>query len=306
MNSNGNKGVLLTGATGFLGSALLAELLATGRQIVATVRPQSGIDRIAGFADRPNLRLIDSTPEALETEFARRSIRTIIHAATEYGRDGVPIASILNANLILPVRLAELGIKYGATAFINIDSFFNKFHGSYSNLLNYSLSKMTLLTWLQRLSAEITVVNAVLEHMYGPGDGRSKFIEAMIQDIAINQVSHVDLTHGHQRRDFIYISDVVSAIMVILRHSEERSFPFKTIEIGTGEGMQVRDMVSLISSLSGSPTKLNYGAIPYRSDEIMSSHADVRDLNDLGWRATVAPADGVRMILERYSGYKVA
>lgn len=300
MTSIRNDGVLLTGATGFLGSALLHELVATGRTIFATVRPQSKLDRIAALTDHPNLRLISADAQALETEFARRSIGTIIHAATEYGRDDTPIASILDANLILPVRLAELGIKYEAKAFINIDSFFNKSQGSYSNLLNYSLSKLTLLNWLERLSPKIGVVNAVLEHMYGPHDSRSKFIEAMVQDIAVAQVPSVDLTHGHQRRDFIYISDVVSAILTILNHVEERSFHFKTMGIGTGEGIQVRDMVSLIADHAKSPTELRFGAIPYRSDEIMSSHADVRDLNNLGWRAKVKPSDGVQMILRDY------
>jgi nucleoside-diphosphate-sugar epimerase len=301
MASDGNDGVLLTGATGFLGSALLHELVTTGRPVYALLRPQSKLDRIKSLRNRPNLDLINSDPEALEAVFARRTIRTIIHAATEYGRGNVPIASILDANLILPVRLAELGIKYGSCAFINIDSFFNKFNGAYSNLLNYSLSKLTLLNWLERLSPKITVVNAVLEHMYGPYDSRSKFIEAMIQDIAIDRAPSVDLTHGHQRRDFIYISDVVSAIMTILSHVEGCSFNYKTIGIGTGEAIQVRDMVSLIASLSGSQTALCFGAIPYRADEIMSSHADIRDLHNLGWRAKVSPAEGVKMILELYA-----
>lgn len=302
MASDGKDGVLLTGATGFLGSAVLHELVGTGRPVFALVRQQSKLDRIAAMLDRPNLHLVGSDPETLEAGFSRHSIRTIIHAATEYGRGTVPIASILDANLILPVRIAELGIKYGARAFINIDSFFNKFHGAYSNLLNYSLSKLTLLSWLERLSPKITVVNAVLEHMYGPYDSRSKFIEAMIRGIAIERAPSVDLTHGHQRRDFIYISDVVSALMTVLDHVEERSFDYKTIGIGTGEALQVRDMVSLIASLSSSDTELRFGAIPYRADEIMSSHADVRNLQDLGWRAKVSPAEGVRMILDRYDG----
>jgi nucleoside-diphosphate-sugar epimerase len=300
MMAGSNDGVFLTGATGFLGSALLHALVESGRPVFAMTRPQSRLDRIAGLLARPNLRLVDASPDALDTEFARRSIGTIIHAATEYGRDGVPIATILDANLILPVRLAELGIRHGARAFINIDSFFNKFHGSYSNLLNYSLSKLTLLNWLEKLSPRITIVNAVLEHMYGPGDSGSKFIEMMIRSIAIDRITAVDLTHGHQKRDFVYISDVVSAILAILVHVEDHALPFKTIGIGTGEAMQVRDMVSLIATLSDSPTELRFGTVPYRADEIMSSHADTRDLDALGWQPQVTPAAGIEAILRRY------
>ena len=299
-NSSCNGGVLLTGATGFLGSALLRELVKSGRQVYATVRPQSKLDAVEALMGSPNLHFISHEPEALEAEFARQSIGAIVHAATQYGRDGIGAADILNANLILPVRLAELGIKYGSKAFINIDTFLNKFHSSNSHLVSYSRSKRMLLDWLEVFSTNINVANAVLEHMYGPGDSNSKFVETMVQSIAVDQVESVDLTYGHQHRDFIYVSDVVSAILTILSHVEAKPLPFSTIEIGTGESIQVRDMVSLISSLSGSRTELRFGAIPYRFSEIMGSYADTNALFKLGWRPNVTPAEGVAMILDHY------
>ena len=46
---------------------------------------------------------------------------------------------VLDANLVVPIRLAELGARFGSRFFLNIDSFFNKYGNSYSHLLNYSL-----------------------------------------------------------------------------------------------------------------------------------------------------------------------
>jgi hypothetical protein len=71
--------------------------------------------------------------------------------------------------------------------FINTDSFFNKTGNSYSNLLNYSLSKKSLLIWLEKISASLKIINVVLEHMYGPGDSDSKFVEGIIRSVGIRE-----------------------------------------------------------------------------------------------------------------------
>ncbi len=294
--------ILLTGATGFLGSALLQRLLASDRSVVAVVRPTSRYDRITDLLLDPRLSLIQNTPESLNAAFKQHRIGTIIHTATEYGRGDAPVASILDSNLILPIRLAELGVRYGVRGFINTDSYFNKSGGSYSNLLNYSLSKRTLLVWLEKFSPKISIANVILEHLYGPHDSRTKFVENMVRSIAVERKTSLDLTHGHQKRDFIFITDVVDAFLKILRHIEEHTFPFKVFEVGTGKSMQIRDFVQTIVEISGSSTQLNFGAIDYRDDEIMNSKADRRGMSDLGWQSSVEPAGGITKIVNAYCG----
>lgn len=292
--------ILLTGATGFLGSALLQRLLASGRSVIAVVRQTSNYSRITDLLADPRLLLANNTPEALNTIFNQHQISTIIHTATEYGRGDASVASILDANLILPIRLAELGVRHGVRGFINTDSYFNKPGGSYSNLLNYSLSKRTLLTWLEKFSPKISIANVILEHLYGPHDSRTKFVENMVRSIAIERKESFNLTHGHQKRDFIFITDVVDAFIKILHHVEGHNFPFKVFEVGSGKSIPIRDFVVIIAQISGSSTQLNFGAIDYRDDEMMNSKADIRDMLDLGWQPTVEPTEGIRKILQAY------
>lgn len=292
--------VVLTGATGFLGSALLRRLLESGRPVVAVVRHTSRYSRITDLLADPNLILVENTPEGLSGVFEQHRIGIIIHTATEYGRCDTSVASILDSNLILPIRLAELGVKYGVRGFINTDSYFNKARGAYSNLQNYSLSKRTLLTWLERFSPRLSIANVILEHLYGPYDSRTKFVEDMVRSIAFERKAVVDMTYGHQKRDFIFVSDVVEAFMKILHHMEEHAFPFKVFEVGLGESMPVRDFVLTIANISDSPTQFNFGAIEYRDDEMMNSRADIGGLTDLGWMPTVEPKEGIGRIIRAY------
>lgn len=124
--------ILLTGATGFLGSRILAALLKTGYEVVIVKRSFSDTKKIAENLEHDRLHIFDIDREDPRKIFETYKIKTIIHAATEYGRGTTPVFKILEANLILPIRLAELGIDYGVKCFINTDSFFNKGNSSYS------------------------------------------------------------------------------------------------------------------------------------------------------------------------------
>jgi CDP-paratose synthetase len=292
--------ILLTGATGFLGSRLLDALLKSGQEVVVVKRSFSSIENIKHLITNEKLALFDIDLYDPKKIFETYAIDTIIHTATEYGRGITPLVKILEANLILPLRLAELGIRYDVKCFINTDSYFNKGNNSYSNLLNYSLSKKSLLIWLNQLSSKLKIINVVLEHIYGPHDSESKFMESLIQRIAILKVPRVPLTHGHQKRDFVYLDDVVSAYLKLVEYGRSHDFVFKTYELGTGHSIQVRDIAEIIKRLSNSPTVIGYGDIPYRRDEIMTSYADISALAELGWAPKIGVHEGISRLLRSY------
>ena len=289
--------ILITGATGFLGSRLLEALLNAGNQVVAVKRSFSDVHRLQRVAGRKGLHFVDIDLVEPERVFQNYKIDTIVHTATEYGRSGTPGFKLIEANVLLPLRLAEIGINSGVRCFINTDSYFNKRSSLYSNLINYSLSKAQLLTWLRQMPGQLQVVNVVLEHIYGPEDSDSKFVESMIQNIAVKKVDRVSLTHGHQKRDFIYLDDVVSAFMLLIEYGRHNNFSFSSFEVGTGTSVQIRDFLEEIKIISSSDTTLGFGDIAYRSDEIMESKADIKRLLELGWTPTVSISDGVSKIL---------
>ena len=292
--------ILLTGATGFLGSRLLDQLLKRGEHVVAVKRTTSSLSRIQHCVGHPLLNLFDVDVEDPRILFKRHRIDTIVHTATEYGRQDNSISKILEANLILPIRLIELGIGHGMSCFINTDSYFNKVGRSYSNLLNYSLSKGSLLTWLKQFSGRIRVINVILEHLYGPGDSCTKFVEDLIQKIAVEQAPRVALTHGHQRRDFIYIDDAAAAFIKLINYGRSHEFSFESFELGTGRSVQVRDFAQLVKQASNSSAVLGFGDIDYRPDEMMDSRANLSALSELGWSPEFTLDRGITSILEYY------
>ena len=110
------------------------------------------------------------------------------------------------------LRVLEVAILFDTDSFFNTDSLLPKY------LNTYSLSKAQFVEWLKQLSYKIQCVNLRLEHMYGPKDDKTKFVPWLL-DQMINSIEEIKLTLGTQKRDFIYIDDVVSAYMLLLNES---------------------------------------------------------------------------------------
>ena len=266
--------VLLTGATGFLGSHLLKALVNKGYKVVVLKHSTSDMWRLKGFENTFKSYDIDQVP--LRKVFEEQYIDTIIHTACVYGRKGESIQQILETNLMFGIEL------------LNTGTFFNTGTLLYKYLNYYALSKKQFEEWLQLASDKIQVVNLKLEHMFGEQDGNDKFTSWILNELQ-QEKNIIPLTAGTQKRDFIYIDDVVSAYLTCLEQAPQLK-AFNDIEVGTGVLTPVKTFVTLVKNtlekLKGSPieTQLNFGALPYREGEIMEPQVDNSMLCSLGWQ----------------------
>lgn len=294
-----NSTVLLTGATGFLGSHLALMLQKKSKKLIILKRKNSDISRISGIEKNGNV-VIENIEDGIENVFLKNEIDAVIHCAVEYGRGDSSCLNILSTNLIFPISVIELAMERSVKLFINTDSYFNKPSSSYKHLLNYSLSKKSFLLWLEYFSQKIQIVNVTLEHIYGENDKIEKFVENAIQNIAISRNEVYEATNGEQKRDFIYISDVVSAYEYILANALKSKVRYINYNLGTGVAFSIKEFLELIKDVSHSQTKILFGAKKYREDEIMLSVADNTSLLDLGWKPEVSPRAGLKNIFDYY------
>jgi nucleoside-diphosphate-sugar epimerase len=132
--------------------------------------------------------------------------------------------------------------------------------------------------------------------MYGPSDDPSKFTTHVLNTCHRNEPT-LKLTPGEQKRDFIYIDDVVSAYSTLIEQRTKLSIVVD-IEVGSGIAPTIREFVLSIHKLTASKTELQFGALPYRPNEPMYLKADISQMKSLGWQPKFNLELGLRRTLE--------
>ena len=230
-----NKRVLLSGATGYLGGRILRELIFAGNSVSVLVRPGSNLDKINEYN---NIDFFYTDPEEVERAFRVKKFDCVVHSATCYGRSGESGLEIVESNLLFPLHILENACKNKVDYFINISTSLPKC------INNYSLSKKQFEEWGKSYSRfkRIRFVNLLFEHFYGPGDSPHKFTSHVFNSLMKN-VDELDLTTGLQKRDFLYIDDVVSAFMAIFNANSKTDEFFTEFEVGSGTAISIREFV---------------------------------------------------------------
>jgi CDP-paratose synthetase len=288
------KTILLTGATGYLGSCLAKALISKGHKLIILKRKNSSLLRIKSIIQMVDFYNTENLDYSVPFN-AHGKIDAVIHTATCYGRRGETPIEVLEANIEFPLRLMDAAKVAGVRIFINTDTILDK----YLNL--YSLSKSQLLEWGKFFSInnKMFFVNMRLQHFYGPGDEDSKFT-MYVMNSCLKNVPELKLTLGEQKRDFIYIDDVISAYLIILEKLE--GFPdfFNEFHVGSGSAVSIREFVEKVHHLTQSQTHLAFGCVPYRKGEVMSSRANIEALVKLGWFCKTNLEEGLKLVIESY------
>lgn len=278
--------VLLTGATGYLGSHLAHAFVSAGHEVAAVVRASSDTSRISTIL--ATLRRVD--PSALFEVLADFQPEAIVHAATCYGRQGELGSELVEANVQFPLKLLEYAANIRTPVFINTDTTLP------STLNGYALSKSQFVHWSKLLVGDMRIANVRLESLYGPGDDETKFPTQLVR-ACVRGDSELKLSPGEQMRDYIYIDDAVAAYLTILGKALIQSEPWQDYGLGTGIPTTIREFAETVKRESDSRTTLSFGALPYRARELMRSCADPSVLESLGWRHRTALAEGIRKVI---------
>ena len=272
MTGNKMKTILITGINGFLGSHL-AKRLSSNFQIIGLEYTLDNLFRL----ENTSFKVYATQNNKWEDVFKENNIDTIIHTATFYGRNNEELQQIAETNFIMPFHLLDMAIKNKVSLFMNTDTVLNRF------VSPYALTKRQFQEWLFFRKNEIKVINLQLEHFYGPGCSPTNFITTMIERLNKNEAS-IDLTSGEQKRDFIYYEDIIDAFELLINKSEKITESYKQFEVGTGKLHSIKEVLLKLKELSGSSSVLNFGAIPFRTNELMVSNTDVSELLKLGWK----------------------
>jgi nucleoside-diphosphate-sugar epimerase len=128
--------------------------------------------------------------------------------------------------------------------------------------------------------------------VYGPHEQRGRLVSQVAESLVKGEPAPT--SEGTQRRDFLHARDVASAFVALLDSDVEGP-----VNIGSGDAVPVRDVVSLIGEAAGRPELVRFGEIPQRAGDPPLIEADVARLRDeVGSRPAIPLEEGIRETVE--------
>jgi len=279
------KRITVTGGTGYLGSHVVAALVARGDRVTVLSRDPArcATSRLGALTRQLTIRPL--TAEGMSAAVADGT-DAVLHVAASYGRAGESLDQLVEANVRLPLALmVAAGTRIGA--WLSVGSALPP------EVSPYALSKYQHAQWLRSIpTAQFAPrVHLPFQQFYGPGDDVSKFPTRVVRTLIAGQT--LDATAGTQIRDMIYIDDAVSAVLTVLDQADHAAPLWQEFAVGSGVATTVRAFVEAVHAATGGRSALNFGAVAMRPSEPASLVADTTALRALGWARQIALAEGI-------------
>jgi UDP-glucose 4-epimerase len=296
--------IAVTGGTGFIGRHLVRALIENGAcPALLTRSPRSIMDWSDAVRCVP-MDLADS--EAIPDILAAEKPDLLFHLAGTRGRghplgDSVACAEL---NVCGTVRILDAARRAGVRRIVMISSA-DVFGGASGPLDEdvplqptspYGISMATAARFAQAMHAAEGCPVVVLRafSVYGPGQPGDMFVASAVS--AAVEGLPFRMTEGWQRRDLVFVDDVVTALLEAARTP---GIEGRVIHIGSGQAHRLRDLATLIWRLTESSAPLMIGARPAPAHELHDTWADISLARRLlGWEPGTELETGLRATID--------
>lgn len=330
--------LLVTGAAGFIGSALCLRLLAQGEDVVGLDNLNDYYDpalkraRLARLQEHAafrfeRLELADNG--AIADLFARETFAKVAHLGAQAGvrhsldhpHDYIQANVIGTLNILEGCRYAGVEhLVYASTSSVYGASTAMPFspHGDADHpLAIYSASKRATELMAHAYSHLHGLPTTGLRFftVYGPWGRPDMALFRFTKNILAGEPIEV-YNAGDHARDFTYIDDIVEGIVRVLGHvpapnpdwdsaqpdPSTAAAPWRVYNIGRGKPEPLLRYIEVLEDCLGLQAEKRL--LPMQPGDVKATFADVRDLEDaVGYRPQTTVEEGVRRFVDWYRGY---
>lgn len=285
--------VLVTGASGFIGRAVVRALRERGVAVTAVDREPAdgswdgGVQVVTGdLAEQETcVAAFETRPTAVVHLAALTSVLRSVDAPMQTFAQNVTITQVL----------LELARGSGVDRFVlastnavvgNVGTSTINANLPLRPLTPYGATKAACEMLLSAYSGSYGMATAALRftNVYGPGTShKDSFVPRMMR-AALSGTGVKVYGDGKQRRDLVYIDDVVAGILLAL----DSKYDGRAI-IGSGRSVSVLEMIEAVRAVTGCPVPAEHIEAP--AGEMPAVVVDIT--NDLGYRPTVSLEEGL-------------
>lgn len=280
----------VTGASGFIGKALVAKLTSEDHEVEEFVGDIRDAEEIQSVVQNFNPEIVIHLAAQKKRSANTKDFAEIIDVnlkGTFNLLDALKATSDVKKIIILGTA-EEYGLN--ETPFIP---------GMREDPISfYSFSKMSA-THLSQLFYKLYNLPIIILRpsiAYGPGQSPDMFLPSLIT--ALKSGQNFEMTTGEQKRQFIYIDDLIDALGIVVNKANPAG---QIINITNQQQFSIKDVAKLIAQKLDKVGLLDIGKVPTRIKEIQNYQLDTSYLNQsLGWSPKFNFEQGVEEILKTY------
>ncbi len=302
---------LVTGASGFIGSHLCRRLVAEGAEIHALTPAVSSVypARLLDLRDKITLHEANITDRSAMSDLAntvRPSVIFHLAAYTHVGKSWQRVDECIQSNVQGTVNLLKALEPVGYDRFINtgtseiygdIDVPFRE-DAQANPCSPYSVSKYAAERFCRMFHQghgwPIVLVRPF--NAYGPAQSPDRIVPETI--VRALRTQELKTTSGKQTREFNYVEDLADGFVTL---ATTAGIEGELFNLGCGEDVAIRDVVTMILDLMGNPIEPLIGALPDRPTEIWRMYCDnTRARERLGWSPKHSLREGLEKTIDWY------
>lgn len=313
---------LVTGATGFVGSNLIIELINKNWEIYALIRKNSslGCKRLKGIKNIKYIyaeelfknkykELNEATLKNTDFERALPQFDVCFNLAgygVDYSQQNVN--ELIDGNIKFTMYVLNFCKENKTKKVINTGSCFE--YGlnegkkiNEEDKLNpqsmYGSAKASSVIMASAYSKNnnIPLVTVRPFGIFGENEGIHKFVPQLMQSVILNK--RMKMTIGEQVRDYLYIKDLTEAYIKIAVTDVPL---YEAYNICSGIEIKIKDLAMEVSNLASDSLRLfDFGAVPYRKNEVMHFVGDNSKIKQYtNWETKYSLQHGLKKTYEWY------
>jgi UDP-glucose 4-epimerase len=288
--------VLVTGASGFIGSHLCRRLLEEGAEVFAISRKQR-----PNPVNGPQWRQLDLTDiDAVRSGLEGIRPDLIFHLSS-YAQGERELALVLPtfwsdlaATINVLTAATEIGFERLVTAGSMEESVADEIPSSpYAAAKSASRSYTRMFHLLYKAPAVMTRIFMT----YGPGQPSKKIIPYCIT--SFSRGVPVKISSPHRKVDWIHIDDVVRGLLAV---ALTPGLEGHSVDLGSGELIEIQEVVSRIQRIMRTDVPVEFGGLPERSWEQVRCSDASKTFNQIGWRPRITLDSGLESTVRFFSG----
>lgn len=292
--------LLLTGATGYIGRALLPRLL-PDHDVVVLLREEYGGGKPLPAALAARRTEFDTVYADLRNyQLTARAVRqagpdAVLHlAAAGVTAPFLPVNTALSHNVTGTLNLARACFEHGSGPQRLIVA---RTPGELTALNVYAASKAAAWSFCQMYAqtAGWPICGAMVFQVYGPDQPLQLLVAAALRAALAGE--SLPMSSGTQAKDWVHVADVVAGLQAMLSANLD---PGTTIKLGTGVLTTVLSVVEMLYELVGRGGGPQPGALPDRPGETPQPAADAAATRALlGWEPQIKLRAGLQALVDK-------